>query len=363
VGVVANTRSLTKRELRDLCTHYRVGVDDTLMIALNAFGARSANGFPRARMMLRLRSRPDDPLRLGIPLARDDSPFVVVDDVLYFDGDPIADLEFLEHDDALLGYFRKRGRVLILNSNARSGCTGCVFCPNTLEGASDPRLAVLDDLSTCFSMFEAEMGWPDLAHLEEVNLVTGCFHEEQPALEHMELVRSALESHRSRPVLGILSSVIRTREALERSAETLAPFMLVVTLECFTNREAILKHSKAELRPEDVPAILATAKELGHETGFTYIVGLEPIHEVIDQIEALAAHCTRFPNLQVYQAHNRFMERFAAPGADDLEYYLSARKDLERIFYDTELRPLTWTNYRPLWYFEFADEALAGDRI
>lgn len=334
-----------------------------MLIALNALGARSPEEIPRARMLLRLHSRPDDPLRLGIAAAKPESPFEVRDQVLYFENDPVGDLEFVEHDDALLGYFRKRERVLILNSNARSGCTGCVFCPNTLEGASDPRLAVLDDLDTCFSIFEAEIGRPDLSHLDEVNIVTGCFHTEEPAIEHMQIVRDALERHSSKPLLGILSSVIRSRAALERIAETVSPFMLVVTLECFTNRDAILKHSKAQLRLEDLPQILSTAKELGHETGFTYIVGLEPIDLVLDRIAELGAGCTRFPNFQVYQAHNRFMERFSAPGADTIEYYLDARKKLERVFYDTGLRPLTWTNYRPLWYFEFADEELAGDRI
>ncbi len=354
---------LTRRELDDLAKRYDVGFDDALMIALNAFGARSARSIPRARMMIRLRSRPDDPLRLGLALARADSPFELEDDVLCFDGDPIADTETVEHDDALLGYFRRQGRVLVLNSNARSGCTGCVFCPNTLEGASDPRLAILDDLSMCLRMFEDSMGWTDLSRLEEVNIVTGCFHTEEPAIEHLAMVRSALDKHSSHPLVGILSSVIRSRAALERIAAAAAPFMLVLTLECFTNRTAILKHSKATFRPEDGPSILETAVQLGHETGFTYIVGLEPVDPVLEQLRELARHCTRFPNFQVLQAHNSYMQRFAAPGADSIEYYLHARGELEKMFVDTDLRPLTWTNYRPLWYFEFAGEPLVGDRV
>jgi hypothetical protein len=354
---------LTRDDISDLARRYRADFDDVLMIALNAFGARTGEAIPRARMVLRLRSRPNDPLRLGLALARADSPFEIVDDVLCLNGEPVGDTETVEHDDALLGYFRKQGRVLVLNSHARSGCTGCVFCPNTLEGSSDPRLALLDDLDLCMRMFEETQGWHDLSHLEEVNVVTGCFHHEEAAIEHLALVRKALRMHAADPVLGILSSVIRTPAGLQRIAVESAPFMLVLTLECFTERPTILKHSKAEFDPADGPGILRTARELGHETGFTYIVGLEDIDPVLEPLTQWGRECTRFPNFQVLQAHNPYMARFAAKGADTVEYYLDARRKLESIFEDTPLRPLTWTNYRPLWYFSFAGEPLTGERI
>ena len=354
---------LSLSDVDDLSKRYDINREDVLMIAMNTYGARSRMNYPRARMLIRLRARPDDPLRLGLPLACHRSPFEVRDDQILLGGQAVADVEFCEDDDALLGYFRKNGKVLTFNSNARSGCTGCIFCPNSLEGASDPRLNVLDDLDTCFRMMEVEQGWQDMAHLEEVNLVTGCFQQERPALDHLKLVRDALELHGFTGHLGFLSSVIRTEPSMRWLAEHVAPFHLVVTFECFTNRDAILKHSKAELTPEQIGPILARAKGSGIETGFTYIVGLDPIGVAIEGLGGLRDHVTRFPNFQVFQAHNDFMRRFAAPGADDVEFMLDARRRIERLFVDTPLRPQTWANYRPLWYWSFAGEELSGERI
>jgi hypothetical protein len=354
---------LTLKDLAELADQFRVNVDDVLMTAMNVLGARSQLRYPRARMLIRLRARPDDPLRLGLPLARDHSPFEVRGDEIRLGGETVADIEMCQDDDALLGYFRKEGKVLTLNSNARSQCTGCIFCPNSLEGASDPRLSALDDLSMCFSLMEAEQGWSDMSHLEEVNLATGCFHEEQPAITHLEFVRQALSQHGFTGQIGFLTSVLKTDQAFERIAETVAPFFLLLTFECFTNRESILKHSKAALRPEEIGPILARAKSYGLDSSFTYIVGLEPMDVALDGLAKLRDNVTRFPNFQIYQAHNRFMERFAAPGADTVAFYLDARKQLERLFADTGLRPDTWSNYRPLWYWSFADEVLSGERI
>jgi hypothetical protein len=56
------------------------------------------------------------------------------------------------------------------------------------------------------------------------------------------------------------------------------------------------------------------------------------------------------------------METVAAPGATKIEFYLNMRRRLEDLFSDTDLRPLNWANYRPLWYFAFNGEPLDGIR-
>ncbi|MGW2600234.1 hypothetical protein [Streptomyces klenkii] len=50
-------------------------------------------------------------------------------------GEKVGEVDGIEDDDAVLGYWRGGTRMLTLNSNARSQCTDCVFCPNTLEDA------------------------------------------------------------------------------------------------------------------------------------------------------------------------------------------------------------------------------------
>ncbi len=69
-------------------------------------------------------------------------------------------------------------------------------------------------------------------------------------------------------------------------------------------------------------------------------------------------YITEFPNFQVYQAHNSIMAYLRADGSASVGYYLHARRDIERIFDNTGLRPAAWEGYRSLWYFKFGSEWL-----
>jgi hypothetical protein len=104
--------------------------------------------------------------------------------------------------------------------------------------------------------------------------------------------------------------------------------------------------------------LLARAMNAGLDTSFTYIVGLDAISDLRTGIRALAPVVSAFPNFQVYQAHNSIMAGLRAPGADSVEFFLQARREIERVFGPTGLRPRAWEGYRPLWYFTFADENL-----
>src|ERR1700736_3658374 len=145
---------LSLDEVRTLEEDYRVNREDILLIALNVYGVRSSLPHPRMRLRLRLIERPEDEFFFILPLGREKSPFELFPDEIRFCGQPFAAVTQLENDDAVLSYFRNGHRVLTLNSNARSQCTGCAFCPNTLESASDPRLSVMDDLNNYFAMVE-----------------------------------------------------------------------------------------------------------------------------------------------------------------------------------------------------------------
>ena len=79
---------------------------------------------------------------------------------------------------------------------------------------------------------------------------------------------------------------------------------------------------------------------------------------VLDWLERAVPYLTDFPNLQIFQSHNPFMNIFRAEGADSLEFFLKARREFEKLFLDTDLRPRHWQNYRPLWYYTFGREPL-----
>jgi hypothetical protein len=340
---------------------WAVNPEDVFLIALNSCGARSPLTMPRMRFRLRLDSRPEEPLFLIISLGREDSPFELDDHELRLHGTKVAAVEAIEDDDAVLGYWRNGQRMLTLNSNARSQCTGCVFCPNTLEGASDPKLKA-PDLDAYFSTLTTEAGLGDLSGVETVTVCTGCFLYEHLAVEHLAQVRGAMASHECDGVLHFLSSVLATPQGLDRAAE-LGPFHLTLTAECFTRRPLILKESKARLSPEDMAAVLGAAKQRGITTDFTYIVGLDDPDVAEKHLANFVPVTTAFPRFQVYQAHNPFMDVYRAVSSDRIEFYLDMRGRIERLFAASGLRPRWWQNYRSLWCFTFAGEALPGPRI
>jgi hypothetical protein len=151
------------RHLETVAKQWHVNVEDVLLIALNACGARSPLDKPRMRFQLRLDSRPTDPLFLILSLGRQDSPFELDEHELRLHGVKVGEVDGIEDDDAVLGYWRNGTKMLTLNSNARSQCTGCVFCPNTLEDASDPRIKALDLTGYLGALASAS----DMDHLDQ----------------------------------------------------------------------------------------------------------------------------------------------------------------------------------------------------
>ncbi|MGW1144261.1 radical SAM protein [Streptomyces sp. NPDC002454] len=349
------------RHLEQVARTWNVNTEDVLLIALSASGARSPLTKPRMRFRLRLDSRPADPLFLILSLGRRDSPFELDEHELRLGGVKVGEVDGIEDDDAVLGYWRNGTKMLTLNSNARSQCTGCVFCPNTLEDASDPRIRPLD-LSGYLAALAANSGMDDLSAVDTVTVCTGCFLYEDLAVEHLTEVRSAMRGNGCTGTLHFLSSVLTSERGLDAAAG-LGPFHLTLTAECFTERRQILKESKAKLTPAEMVTALDRAKRRDLTTDFTYIVGLDPLEDAIENLKRFVPVTTAFPRFQTYQAHNPFMDVYRTPGSETIEWHLSMRRCLEELFEDGGLRPQWWQNYRSPWCFTFAGEELTGAKV
>jgi hypothetical protein len=348
-------------EAEQVAKEWDVPTEDVLLITLNHCGLSNPDLGQRTRIVLTMQTRPDDQIHLILSLRRPDSPFAIRDGLVTLGDEPFARIDRLAADDAVLGYWRNGARVLTLNSNARSQCVGCAFCPNTLEDAADPALRSAPDLAAYFAAVSAGQGG-DMSGVDRITVCTGCFRFEPLALEHLTRVRGLMHAHACGGVLHFLSSVLETDEGLVAAAE-LGPFHLTLTAECFTGRRAILKESKARLTPDDMESVLRRAKAVGLMTDFTYIVGLDPYADAARGLERLAEHSTTFPRVQVYQAHTSLMDVYLQPEARQIGYYLKLRKWLEKLFGPSGLRPKPWENYRSLWYFQFGREPLVGARI
>ncbi|WAL75100.1 hypothetical protein OU787_28420 [Kitasatospora sp. YST-16] len=341
-----------------MAEQHGVPVEDSLLIAINLYGISSVHGRHRARISVRLATRPDVAWMVIVPLNAEASLFRLIGEELSLGHEVVGTIDRVAADEAVGGYFRDGGRAATLNPNARSRCVGCAFCPNTLETAADPRLAEERELNELLAALVEQHPRHDLTELQEVTVSTGCFERERAAVDHLTGLREVLSAHGIGARIGFLTSVIHSIGAFEELAERVAPLVLRLTAECFSRRDLLLKASKAALTAQEMPHVLERAMRAGHATSFTYIVGLDRLTELRAGVAELMPFVTEFPNFQVYQAHNSIMAGLRTGGSESLDYYLRARRDIEEIVGPTGLRPVAWECYRPLWYFTFGEEQL-----
>lgn len=65
----------------------------------------------------------------------------------------------------------------------------------------------------------------------------------------------------------------------------------------------------------------------------------------------------RFPVVNIFQVH-KGQKSLRFYNAEEINYYLRARKTIENMFIGTDMRPAPWENYRSLWYLKFGKEDL-----
>lgn len=360
---INSTRHQTSFDLpyiSQMALRYDVPVEDALLIALNLYGISSNQQRHRARVTVRLTTASNVPWMVIVPLNATYSPFTLIEEELSLGSHVVAQVQRIDADEAVGGYFRNGGLAATLNPNARSRCTGCAFCPNTLEAAADPRLSEERELSELLEAMREQHPRRDLTELSEVTVSTGCFEREEAAVSHLLNLRHALNKFAIPARVGFLSSVVQSDNAFKELADHVSPFVLRLTVECFSRRDLMLKATKAQLQASLMPDLLRRAQAAGLDTSYTYIVGLDPMIELRVGIFELSQYVNEFPNFQVYQAHNSIMAGLRIPGADDIEFYLQARSEIEKIMGPTDLRPQAWEGYRPLWYFTFANEPLVS---
>lgn len=362
LGAMAKGCPTTMAALASVCAHWGVPTTDGILIAMNLFGVTVPNSY-RTRLYVTLEDDPGVEYLL-IPPATPPTgtPFHIRDGRVLMNSDHVATVQRMEPDDAIGAYFRNGGCAVTLNPQSRSSCTGCLFCPNTLELGSDPPPRQAGDLEALLEGLARSHPQSSLTAVTDVVVSSGCYREELRAVRHLMGIRRALRGFGCDPELGILSSVIRTRDGFELLAED-GPTNLWLTLECFERRELLLKSTKASLDLDNVPRLLETARSMGVGVTFNYIVGLDSLGVMREWFSRLKDLITMFPNVQIFQAHSKLMDGFRAHGADQLEFYFEARAELEQILGDGQLRPVPWRNYRSLWYQSFNQQRIEGLRI
>lgn len=346
-------KKLSKEDVVALSNKYNVPLNDLLYIYLNISGLNSKIDFPRLRMTIKMVDS-DEVFYFGLA-NRKESDFSLDDNKIYFFDEHIADVTFIENDDCASSYFRKNKTVVTLNSNRRSSCVGCKFCPNNLElNSDDLNLDTEEKLLKHFEMLMSSINKTDLSFLERMTICTGCFNSESKTVDHLLLVYNTAKQLNFNGTLHYIGSEIKSPEAMETIKRNVDKFMMTFTVECFTNRYLVLRGTKASVTLDEYKKLMLQAMSYGFVVNYIYILGLDNLFDVLNNMTELKDYVNYFPSINLFQPHvNEHNDLISLDAYNNLEYYLIVRKKLEDLYREKGYKPRSWECYRPLWYSYF----------
>jgi len=349
-------------QVEELSKKYNIPIEDIILIALNCCGIQANIPEKRIRFKLKLNSC-KELFYLAICVNTRESPFFMKNNKLFLYDKEIGNVIERENDTCDSSYFRRNKTVLTLNSNSRSKCRGCKFCGTYDQDSEDiNNLLAEDRLSKRINEILKLNSLKDLSNLIEVSICTGCFNNEEDALNHILMLRRVLKNFGFYKEIKYIGSQIISQRSF-KILRNIRPFSLYLTLECFTRRKELLKHYKANISISKAKRILRSSISNGFNTTILYILGLDPIDVVIDKFKEFYFYMNRFPIINLFQNYLSQQETLRISDAKNIEYYLKARKELEKIFHNSNLKPRPWENYRPLWYLAFNGKKINDIRI
>lgn len=350
------------KDLQQLSKKYNISLNEILLIYLNISGVNVDNFMPRIRSEICLLGKSEN-FYFGLA-NRMSSPFIVRGDYIIFDNKKIAEIQHVKNDDCASSYFRRNKSVLTLNSNKRSGCRGCKFCPNNLELNNkdtnlDTRDKILDYFLNILNCYKQK----DLSFLKRLTICTGCFKDEGAILEHIISVFDVLQKIGFQGVIHYIGSQLTMDSSLDKIKDLIPNFMHTFTIECFSNREKILKKMKANISITNYAKMMDNSLRRGFTVNYIYILGLDKLKVFEQYSTLLSKHLNYFPLINLFQPHCLEHDFLKSSDANTLDYYLKARLFLEKVYSASQMRPQSWECYRPLWYFSFAQEYNTSIRI
>lgn len=370
------------QDAKKLSVKYDIPTEDVLLISVNFYTMNTDMPYNRVRFKFKFHTSPEE-FYLGVPVDRNGSPFYLSqkEKQLYLNGKSIGTIREAENDTCDASYLRRQGTVLTLNSNSRSSCKGCGFCGTISQNPNDQH--ILDTESKLANFIEELYGnyetykktrphlnegfpvnkTPDISHLSQVAILTGCFGSEEKTLQHLILAKDVFSKYNFNGELFYVGCEISSENTFDTLKRDVGNFALCLSLECFTRRKELMKEIKSRITLDHAEEILKNSMEREFPTNFIYVMGLDPFDEMKRGFEKFAPYVNRFPVINVFQPHNENQKKLRNSEAEDIEYYLKARKNIESLFINTPLRPRPWENYRPLWYFTFENYDINDIRI
>lgn len=355
---------ISSDEIHMVSQKYEVPIIDTYMIALNTFGARSPLPFLRIRSYFRPKG--SKKFYLMICLNTSPTPFYLDELKVYLNKEVIGKLEKLENDFSELCYFRKRNKVLVLNTNDRARCIGkCKFCgTGYLTPRINRKILKFDELLKWFEEIQ-NFARIKFSKLEEICLNTAIFKTERELADHLIAIYLAAKEFGFSGEIKYIGTQLRSKDVLLKISQTIPHFSYYFTLETLEHREFVdeKKDFHHQFHIEKLAKFLKYIKSFGFETSVLYILGLDSLPAISYGFQHLKNALTRFPVINLFQAYHPSHEKLRHPQAKHLKYFLKARIIFEKLFEDTNLKPKLWENYRGLWYTKFRGEKIGGQGL
>lgn len=347
---------------------YQVEPEEVGLIDFNRSGLSLPNNEVRTNFRVRFTGTinyTDDESWFALPVRRvEDTLFNAHDGKLFF-GDKLIGVTGPMMLDTCDTSYQRGPHLLNLNSRSRSNCAGCRACVHNDKTLYDNsvikdihELTTKDDLEIFFDN-KAAQGL-DVANLKQIAVVTGLFKDEAEVVQHMRDISEVAGSRGFKGELMYFGCQVNSSEALKTLA-SLGDFSLIYAVDNFTNREKFLAPFKAGISLEQAKDTMNRAKSNGINTSFAYIAGIDDLDSMKSGMEYFAEASTRFPVVNIFHIQTRVQGKVVNEDAKHPDYYIKARKAIEDVFVDTDMRPRRWENYRPLWYRTFAGEQLQVD--
>lgn len=360
------------QELNELAISYDLPFEDVLFINLNRQGIITDLNYERIRFYFSplnnsyfeksIKQRINKYF-FAVPTHSGFSSFYLRGNRLFFKKEEIGKVHNIHNDTCDSIYPRRNGTVFNLNTQSKSLCRGCAFCHTFKQSANDIiNLTLKEFIREQIIKWLKKYKISNLSNLFRVDIVTGCFGNEEKALAHLFFVRKIFSKFGFNGEIFYYGSEITSKVAFDE-LETIKPFAFCLSLECFKNRNKLLKKQKGIISLENAKRILEMSKKRKFGTQFSYILGLEPLDFMIEKMKEFLPYINRLPVINIFQPHTPHQKKMLDSNALRLEYFLNARKRLEKIFRNKNYKPRTWGNYRCLWYLKFGKEQLLGSRL
>lgn len=339
-------------EVSSFASKYGIPFGDVVLIGLNLSGIHYQDvENDRGRFDLTLKNGKSFRLALTVTSSKITN-FSHDGEKVLLNGFELGSATEVEKDTCTDTYWRGKNN-LTLNSNMRSLCKGCNFCGTYSLTSREDSLVEEGALEKEVIRIMPEKG--SYEDVEKIGIVTGCFPSESTIVKHIKDVRRIFSKYGFNGEINYIGSQIRSKEALMELVND-GPFTLSLTLEIFSRREELMKKQKASLTLEGAKEILARARQLGAETNFLYILGLDPLDIFEKRLPEFSDLVTRLPQFQTFQLYTPDQVVYRDPEASTLDYYLAARKIAESVFPDK--KPILDLNYRGLWYGKYNGSVL-----